>query len=410
MQGPEALVAGVRIPIDASPRGAGYVELPNDANPSDNVFHFSYSPPQRIVATVVAEEDSIRDLLGLALATPYSDQDDVECNALRPDQFAQVDWTRSSLVCWQGELGNEATQAAMESFVKRGGTLVLFPPMDKANAVGSPPAKLLGITWGSWQQSEVPMTVSNWRTDSDLCRNTESSESIPLNELRMAKVIGLDAEDFVSLATLSKASSGETIASSSPSMSTNPNFLSRQRRGEGVVFVFHTLPEDDYSNLAQDGVCLYIMLQRALHDGLTGPSTGVVFEAGASLPSDLQEWQAANEATKTTLPWERPYQSGAYQNEERIITVNRSHDEDTAPLMTESQWQNVLSETRVSTFLDDPSTDRSLVREIWRAFIVMMIVGLLGEAILSLPSRRLARSEIQNPMRGAFAAERGNAA
>jgi hypothetical protein len=187
-------------------------------------------------------------------------------------------------------------------------------------------------------------------------------------------------------------SSGKGMTALAKSASGKP-LLSKFSNSNGQLFVCHTNLSEMASNLKEDGVCLYIMLQRALFD-----STSILdhsqWTAGMPIPFPLQEWKPANDVSQKAIPWERDMQSGAYALDEKMIAVNRSLSEDTLDPLPEDTLQDMLQGVSYQSIVDDSGKPNTLAREIWRIFIVGMILFLLVEAWLSMPNRT-SRSSVK---------------
>ncbi len=77
--------------------------------------------------------------------------------------------------------------------------------------------------------------------------------------------------------------------------------------------------------------------------------------------------------------------SGVFEGGDRLIALNRPRIEDNAEAITGQQFDQLLSGLNVSRVEDAAGSTRAIQQEIWRAFLVIMILALLVEALLSLP-------------------------
>ncbi len=75
-----------------------------------------------------------------------------------------------------------------------------------------------------------------------------------------------------------------------------------------------------------------------------------------------------------------------YQNDGQCVALNRSLQEDELESLNESQLKQLLGDLPYHVVDDRAGAVASLANEIWRLFVVGMIVALLLEARLTLPS------------------------
>ena len=126
------------------------------------------------------------------------------------------------------------------------------------------------------------------------------------------------------------------------------------------------------------------MLQRALVEGCRSLAVASQRDAGPSVLTDRDQWEAvALEADAQTLS-QRGLHAGVYQDGEYWAAVNRSRAEDSikvTPVATVDELFDGLSYRRIDVAVGDTS---ALASEIWRAFLVAMGLALIVEAVLSL--------------------------
>ena len=134
---------GHTIPIDReSKRGWGRVELPRDANSSDNVFDFVYAEPAIQKTVIVSDDPQVAELLRLASATPSDRSLIYEAQIIPSSQSAVIEWNKTALVLWQAPLPTDVVAQQLESFVGQGGCAMFFPPEAPDNST------LFGTHWG----------------------------------------------------------------------------------------------------------------------------------------------------------------------------------------------------------------------------------------------------------------------
>ncbi len=361
-----------RIPVSSvTSRGWGRVSVPADSNESDNDFYFTFDvPPPRRTVVVTADADVGRVL---KLAAEVSSEDDVEAVAevIEPDALASVEWDSVSLVLWNAPIFSSNDQAidaapVLESFVLRGGSLVFFPPDMIQNSYSALP---FGIRWGTWSEPDKPIAVASWRGDADLLAATLAGASLPLGTLRVDRFAMIEGE----------ATRLATLTDGSP-------LLVRVVTPQGGMYVCATTPRAKDSSFAADGVALYVMIQRAIAAGEKSLRNTRQLDAGEASIESSTAWKPIA-GHDDRLSTERTYTAGVYANDNQWWAVNRSADEDRS---------SVLSDTNVAALFRDLSIDRvdqtvgsssSIVEEVWRAFLIIMLIAMIGEACLCLPRR-----------------------
>ena len=89
----------------------------------------------------------------------------------------------------------------------------------------------------------------------------------------------------------------------------------------------------------------------------------------------------AQEALSTDYPFHR----GVYQAGERLLAVNRAAGEALAPVLADRQVAELFRGLDFARVDDRAGSIGSLIQEIWRLFLVAMMVAMLAEAALCLP-------------------------
>ncbi len=346
-------------------RGWGRVSIPADANAADNDYYFTFdvAPPRRTV--VVTDDEDVGRVL--KLAAEITPDVDIECLAevVSPDAVAGVDWESVSLVMWQGPVGDDA-KATLESMVDRGG-VVIFLPVDSLPGEGASAAAAFGVAWDGWNEPDDPIAVGSWRGEADLLAATLAGASLPVGELKVNRYAGIQGECTV-LATLD---GGDPL-------------LVRVPTPRGAVYALATTPNKADSSLATDGVVLYVMVQRALQDGAQSLRNADQMDAGEVDPPAAAGWREL--ATRgDRLSTQRVYSAGVYADDNRWLAINRPASEDQPATLSDSQVDGLFSGLLLQRVDQSAGSSNSIVEEVWRAFLIIMLVAMIGEAILCLP-------------------------
>ena len=378
-------VKGHRIAVPkATTRGWGRVNIPADAGPADDDFFFTFdaAPPRRtVIVTADAEVGRV-----LQLAAEIAAEEDVQSVAeiVAPEALSSVQWDSVSLVMWQGALpkqGGVDDAEILSAFVDRGGQVIFFPPdsLDNESTKTLP----LGMKWGQWNEPRDPIAVGSWRGDADLLAGTLAGAALPVGALRISRFASLVGE----------ATPLATLDGGSP-------LLARVASPRGGIYICTTTPRASDSSLAADGVVLYVMVQRALAAGAKALQAAGQLDAGDTAADTAIVWKPLAERPGR-LSTDRAFTAGVYADNDRWWAVNRSAAEDRRAVLNEEQVDQLFQGLVLARVNEQAGTSKSLVEEIWRAFLVVMLAAMIGEACLCLP-RKI--TEAISPMRGGAAA------
>jgi hypothetical protein len=356
-----------RIPLDRKKlRGWGRVSIPADANSADNDFWFVFEQPVTRKAIIVAED--AQSARPLQLAAAISPDPALACAAevLAPEQLSAADWENTALLLWQGPPPEADVAATVKTFVDRGGVAIFFPPRVPT---ASP---CFGLKWTTWKDLPAEAPVENWRGDQDLLAHTQSGTPLPVGQLQVRTSCGLEG-DFTSLATLRGGAP----------------LLVRTNTDKGAAYFCTTTPAAGDSSLATGGVVFYVLVQRALASGATVLGTTQQLAAGDSPRDDPTQWRrvaGAEDALSTDFPIHR----GVYSDRDRLIAVNRASVEESAPVLEDKKVAELFRGLDFDRVDDRAGSLSSLIQEIWRLFLTAMLVALVAEAALCLPTVRPA--------------------
>ena len=344
-------------------QGWGRVAIPADSNNLDNEFFFVYDKPQVRKTLLVTENPHASRALQLAAEIAADAEVATSVEVSSPSQLSSAAWDEIGLVMWQAPLPSGKDGALLESFVEREGRLLLLPPKSPGSQ------SLFGFSWEGWKKTPKEVTVSNWRGDADLLKHTQSGSALPVGELKITRTCGVTG-DMTPLATLS---SGKVL-------------LGRMPTSRGGVYALATTALKTDSSLATDGVMLYVMVQRALAEGCHRLGQ-VRQQVAGSLEADSSDWNRLLGA-KTALSNQFALHPGVYRTGEKLLAFNRSASEDATRVVSAEQTDQLfegLDWVRLDSQADESS---SLVNEIWRLFLMVMLIALLVEAALCMPKIR----------------------
>ncbi|MFM8414712.1 MAG: BatA domain-containing protein [Planctomycetota bacterium] len=373
LSGRETVLANHALPLGrgAEARGFGRVSIPADTCAADNEFFFVFDAPPPRVSLVVAEEAAAGRVLELAASIPPSKELTARVDAVPRGSLATAGWNEAALLVWQGPLPAGRDAELVEGFVARGGQAIFFPPETADDT------SFAGVSWGEWTTHPEPVHPQQWRSDEDLLANTLSGGALPLGELEIRRSCSL-AGDVVPLAALPDG----------------VPLVARVADGRGISFCA-TLPRPGDSTLAGEGIVLYAMLQRAIDRGLEPLAGARQFEAGPDAARFLAGDPAGRRWARVAgsvdgISTEAGLEAGVYAAEDRLVAVNRSLPEDASSVASPDRIDALFRGLSFTRLEGTAGRGDSLVQEIWRAFLIAMLLALVGEGLLSLPRRRAA--------------------
>jgi len=365
LAGREAVLKNHVIPLErsAATKGFGMVSIPADADLADNQFFFVYDEPPPRRSLVVAEDPAAGRVLELVAAIA-PDKAAAPVDLVPPGGLPAAAWDSAAAILWQGPLPEGRDAELVRSFLDRGGQVVFFPP-ERVSTV-----EFAGCAWGEWTEHAKPVAAESWRTDQDLLANTLAGSALPLGDVEVRRSCSL-AGDLVPLASLPGAAP----------------LVARSSHDDRVTFVA-TTPAPRDSSLAAEGIVLYALVQRAIDRGLASLGDARQADAGPTAAATASAcgtgWTRLAGATGSPST-EAGLHAGVFACGERLVAVNRPPAEDSAVAVADERIDGLfrgLSFTRITGTAGDTT---SLVQEIWRAFLIAMLVALVGEGLLSLP-------------------------
>jgi hypothetical protein len=227
----------------------------------------------------------------------------------------------------------------------------------------------MGVRWREWTEEQSDIAIETWRGDQDLLANTQSGASLPVGQLRVRRYCGLDGE----LTPLASLKGGKPL-------------LARVPTNRGGVYFCATTPEARDSALAVNGVVLYVVVQRALAAGaaVLGQTRQLVAGDAAENPATWHQVAGASGAIST----EYAHHAGVDAAGVNLLAVNRSAAEDQAAVLTDDRVAELFQGLDFSRVNDRAGSLVGIIQEIWRPFLVVMMIALLVEAALCMPRTR----------------------
>jgi hypothetical protein len=353
--------------------GWGSFELPMDANRRDNIAYFVYGAEAGLQASVISSDSSSSRFLQLA-AGSFATETVQLAGLIRPTEAANSTWGKNTLVVWQEPLPEGGLAEKIKAFAEEGGVVIFFPP-DRIDA-----QRFSGLGWGEVQAAEAERNyrILRWVEDEGPLAKTDEGLSLPLREATFQRRQMIVGPKNVLAA----------FEDGAP-------FLARQALGRGEVFFCASLPKKEWSTLSE-GPVLVPMMQRLLQSGsrrLEQSSTMACGELSAS--DQAQRWVSLDSPAGKDIRFE----SGAYRSGERLVAVNRPAAEDEPDVLELDQTKRLFGDLPFQMLLERRTQKEHLQGEIWRIFLMGVLLLLLMEGILILPPRSAdARSASANPV------------
>ena len=365
MDGSPFEVKDHRIPIERNrERGWGKVSIPADLNPADNDYYFVFGKPQPRRTLIISNEP--QSVSALQLAATISPDPQYECTtqALTPDKLASANWDDIALLVWHAPLPQAEAAATVEAFVQRGGQVLFLPPRGPGNA------EFMGVHWLDWIQEKNEIPVETWRGDQDILANTQSGAALPVGTLQIRRLCGLAGE----LTPLAGVKGGRVL-------------LARVPTSRGGVYLCATTSDPADSSLASNGVVLYALVQRILTAGAAVLGQTRQLVAGDTANEEPTTWRMISGAPDA-LSTDYQHQAGVYSAGDKLLAVNRSSTEDQAPILTDVRVSELFKGLDFSRVDDQAGSLIGIIQEIWRPFLVIMLISLLVESALCMPRKR----------------------
>ncbi len=355
--------------------GSGWVSIPADGNSRDNSAYFAYGPALPVKSIIVAPAGEAADFLALAAAPPgYENQ---SARLIDPANAETLDTTDAAAILWAAPLPSGRTTEIIHRFISSGGQVIFFPPGESSNA------SFDNLSWSNPSVADAGkfFILKDWNHRDGPLRDGFDGTPIPAERLKAIRR-QIPIGDYT---TLSHWEDGEP-------------FIARRVTERGTAWFVGSLPDYTWSNLG-DADVLLPSVQRIIEIGANRFSASSLATIGtdSAKPKPSESCIRLDENTNPETTSSRD-QAGIFRFGDRLIAINRPHQEDTPEILTKDQLDHALDGTHY-TLLDQAgkSDDPSLSSDAWRAFLIFMLFLLISEAILCLPKRDpIAQPEISN--------------
>ena len=376
IEGETAALNGHRIPIDTELAvGWGKVEVPIDANLSDNAYFFAFSKPTIRKTVVVSDQPDLLRAVEIAAATSTDPQIEFAAETVATNKVSDIDWQNTAAIVWQAPLPSGTVAKQLTRFVESGRTLLFMPPDKPTDTT------FAGVKWKPWSPTVgAGKKIGYWNNDSDLLAKTKNGNALPLNEILVYQHAGLEGE-YRMLAKLEDESP----------------LLVRANSDAGGVYFLSTWPAATHSSLRREGITLFAMVHRAIAAGAGSLGAAQHFVAGttpADQTSELKPIMPAADEESVRLTSDHPFRSGIYGNDKRLVALNRPTDEDRTTAMSTLELGELFDGLDYHVVDDSLSSQQSLASEIWKIFIALSGLALLLEAWFCMPPKPVPKESV----------------
>ncbi|MHB8522239.1 MAG: BatA domain-containing protein [Limisphaerales bacterium] len=341
--------------------GWGSVSLPADANLRDNTAFFVYGPETPLRASVVSADPPNSRYFQLAAAASTNGVRQ-PAELLSPRDLPDVRWAGDTLLVWQDALPSGPLAERVRTFVEEGGVVIFFPPGQGDTR------RFNGVGWGEVQPAETGSSfrINRWDEEQGPLAKTDEGLSLPL------------AQATFQLRQLVVGQKSVLAA-----FTDGAPFLTRQSLGRGEVFFCASLPDPAWSSLGE-GPVLVPLLQRLLQAGSRRLQQVASVACGELSAADLaRRW----EPVEANTPKDIRVHAGVYRSGNRLMAVNRPATEDDTEILESDQARRLFGSLPFQTLEERRGRSTSLQGEIWRLFLLGMLLFLLVEGLLIRPPR-----------------------
>lgn len=368
LTGDQLVRKGHSIPLDKEAReGWGRVELPRDSNLSDNIYRFVYAEPAVRKTVIVSDDEDAAEMFRVAASTAVDRSLIYEAEVFSSTSAKAIPWEETAMIIWQAPIPDDLLAKQLEEFVTSGRSVMFFPPESPGDN------NIFNASWTEWRTPDTgeQFIFKPWRTDSDLLANALSGAPLPVGQVQCYRACNLDV----------------MLATSLWQLDNGMPLLARAGTDRGAAYFCSTLPTAAESNLVSNGITFYVMTQRALARGASALGTARHSEAGTLPDSITSKWSALDDLSEDVYVSHRPYSAGLYRADEKLFAINRPLAEDNAAVISDQTLDDVLSGLEYTRINDEVGGAMQLASEVWRTFLMLMIVALIAEALLCVPDQ-----------------------
>ena len=342
-------------------QGWGSIALAPDANPADNTVYFVYPQRETPPVLLIGTKGFAMSVVSLAARKNLADTVTPVREISPLDVIENLPWTGIITLSAPRE-----SIKTLNDYIVNGGEVLSFAD-DQPTKVPLPDD--LGFEALRAAADDRFFTLKEWMRTDGLLADTASGTALALDRLLIKKFRPVATTQGVALARLSDGL---------------PLIVHRPL-GKGSFTLVGTRPDDTWSNLA-DGPVLLPIIQRFLERQLARRTASLISLAGG--PTNERYSSAVPVAGAE--PGANPLWSiGVYRSDDSLFAINRPASENIEDRLEETSIQSLFGNVPVELVAAGATDPRwKLSAEIWRFFVVSLLLFLFIETVLSLPLRR----------------------
>ncbi len=355
-----------RVPLPSgSETGYGWLSIPSDGNSRDNAAFFAYGPARPVKSIVVAPPGEAADYLALAAAPPGFGNQTTE--RVAPENLANFPTADVSTILWACPLPTGNVYEVVDRYLTAGGHVIFFPSGVTSDA------SFADLKWSAPSESPAGkfFILKDWNHSDGPLRDGIDGTPIPAERLKAIR----RQTPLGDATALARWEDGEP-------------FITRRIVDHGTAWFIGSLPDYTWSNLG-DADVLLPAVQRIIAAGANRFDASYLATVGTDAAQPFPgESRVRLDDYGTPDAANAEHEAGIFRFGERLLAVNRPAQEDNPEILTREQLDEALEGTRY-TLLDQAgqASDPSLSKDVWRAFLVAVLVFLITEAILCLPRK-----------------------
>lgn len=354
----------------ASESGHGWLSIPADGNPRDNVTFFAYGPDRPAKSLIVAAAGESADYLTLAAAPPGFGN--FETQRVDPAQAAAAITADLAAIIWAAPLPAGPAADALQRFLTSGGHVLFLPP-------GIPSSTTFNdLQWADPNEAAAGkyFILSDWNRSDGPLRDGIDGTPIAADRLKAIRR-QIPQGDATPLA---RWEDGEPA-------------LTRRIFDHGTAWFLGSIPDYTWSNLG-DADVLLPAIQRIISAGHDRFDASYIANLGSPASRLMPgETRSRIDDYGSPDPANTTHEAGIHRLGERLLALNRPPREDAPEILTREILDNILEGTGY-TLLDQAGQagDPNLSRDVWRAFLIAMLFFLISEALLCLPKKSITEA------------------
>ena len=129
------------------------------------------------------------------------------------------------------------------------------------------------------------------------------------------------------------------------------------------------------------------MIQRAVARGAAALGEARQYDFGTLKAGIAETWTPLDEISDTVLLSQRTLNSGLYETPEASFALNRPLTEDGVEVLSDGTLEQVLNGLNYTRIDDKAGSTMALASEVWRTFLILMVIALMAEALLCVPEK-----------------------